>query len=195
MIEELIYQDQELFLYLNSLGTQTWDGLWMAYTTKFNWIPFYAILVYLMFKKYNTKAFLVMLVVIAFMITFTDQITNLFKSGFGRPRPCHQEGVMEYMRLVKSHCGGAHGFFSGHASNSMAVAIFAGLMLRYKYKYAIYGLIIWALGMGYSRIYIGVHYPLDVISGATFGAISGYLFYSLNNYLQSRFNLVSKGEE
>ena len=136
--------------------------------------------------------FVLTLVLIVFMITFTDQVTNLFKSNIGRLRPCYEEGVLEYMRLVKSSCGGAHSYFSGHASNSMAVAIFSGLMLRYKYKYLIYMLIFWALCMGYSRIYIGVHYPLDVVSGAIFGGVSGFLFYRLNKYIHSRFTLIKK---
>ena len=192
MIEQLIQQDQELFLFLNGLGTETWDAFWMAYTHKYNWIPFYAILVYLMFKKYNTKAFILTLILVAFLVTFTDQVTNLFKSGFARPRPCHQEGVIEYMRLVKSYCGGAYGFFSGHSSNAMAVAIFVGCMLKYKYKYAIYLLVVWAILMAYSRIYIGVHYPLDITCGALFGALSGYLFFKLNNYVHHRFTLIKK---
>ena len=91
------------------------------------------------------------------------------------------------MRLVKSYCGAQYSYFSGHASNSMAVAVFSGLVLKSKHKYLVFGLLFWAALMAYSRIYIGVHYPLDIISGMTFGAISGYTFYRLEKYLQSRF--------
>ncbi|WP_040281127.1 phosphatase PAP2 family protein [Psychroserpens damuponensis] len=189
MIEQLIEYDRELFLYLNGLGTTTWDGFWMFYTTKFNWVPFYAILAYLMYRRLNSKMFVLTLVVIALMITFTDQITNVFKHGFERLRPCHQEGVSEYMRLVKSYCGGRFGYFSGHASNSMSLAIFISLLLKSKYKYIFLIMIPWAVAMGYSRIYIGVHYPLDVASGMLFGLFSGLLFYKLDKYLQSRFQL------
>ncbi len=192
MLEQLLELDKSIFLALNSSGSPFWDSFWMIYTTKTSWIPFYAVLLFLMFKKLNTKMFFLTLVVIALMITFTDQITNLFKSGVQRPRPCHDSGLESLMVLVKQSCGGAYGYFSGHASNSMVIAIFSGLVLRYKYKYAIYGLIVWAIFMGYSRIYIGVHYPLDVLSGFIFGGISGYLFYRLNNYLQSRFTLIEK---
>lgn len=186
MLNDILQYDTDLFLYLNNLGTVTWDGFWMFYTTKFNWIPFYALLVYLMFKRFERKQFILILLLVAFMITFTDQVTNLFKHGLERLRPCHNEEVMGLMRLVKSSCGGRYGFFSGHASNSMAVALFAGLLLKRNYKYSFPLLFIWAVLMGYSRIYIGVHYPLDVLSGMCFGALSGYGFYRLFKYLSQR---------
>ena len=116
-----------LFLFLNNLGTPTWDGFWMFYTDKLHWIPFYAVLFFFMYKKRNDKSIILTAVVVALMILFTDQITNLFKYGIARPRPCHEADVMVAMRLVKSWCGGAYGYFSGHASNSMAVAIFSEL--------------------------------------------------------------------
>jgi len=190
MLDQLIEYDQQLYLYLNGLGTQFWDPFWLAYTDKVNWIPFYALLGYLLYKKLNSKMFVLTLVVIALLITFTDQVTNLFKHGVERFRPCHEEGIAEYMRLVRSRCGGRYGYFSGHASNSMGLAIFVGLNLRQKYKYLIIFLIIWALIMGYSRIYVGAHYPLDVLSGAIFGGLSGLMFYRLEKYLQSRFKLA-----
>ena len=190
MIEQLVQLDTELFLYLNNLGSTSWDGFWMFYTTKFNWIPFYAVLAYLMYKRLNTKMFLLTLLVIALMITFTDQITNVFKKVLVmRLRPCHNDEIQGMFRLVKEYCGGRYGYFSGHASNSMAISVFTSLMLRAKYKYLPYLMIVWALVMGYSRIYIGVHYPLDVLSGMLFGALSGFLFYRLDRYLQFRFRL------
>ncbi|MEM6516076.1 MAG: phosphatase PAP2 family protein [Bacteroidota bacterium] len=190
MFEELIKYDQELFLYLNGLGTKFWDPFWLAYTAKFNWIPFYALLCYLLYKKLNTKMFVLTLIVVALTITFTDQVTNLFKHGVQRFRPCHENGIAEQMRLVRSSCGGLYGYFSGHSSNSMAVAIFVGLNLRLRYKWLLPILIFWALVMAYSRIYVGAHYPLDILSGSLFGAFSGFLFYKLEKYLQSRFRLA-----
>ena len=187
MLDQLIQYDTELFLFLNNLGTQTWDGFWMAYTTKVNWVPLYAVLLYLIYKNLNKKVFILTILVIVLMITFTDQITNLFKHGFQRLRPCHNEDINGLMRLVKSSCGGKYGYFSGHASNSMAVAVFSGLLLRNKYKYLVFILLFWAALMAYSRIYIGVHFPLDVVSGMLFGAISGYIFYRLVTYLKHKF--------
>jgi undecaprenyl-diphosphatase len=186
MIEQLLQYDTELFMYLNGLGTTRWDAFWLAYTSKFNWIPFYAVLLYLMFRQIGLKPLLITMVVVALMILVTDQITNLFKSGFHRLRPCHVAELIKSMRVVRDGCGGQFGFFSGHASNTMAAAIFIGLMTRNKYKYLIYMLVVWAFLMAYSRVYIGVHYPLDITIGMSFGVLTGYLFYRLNRFLMEK---------
>lgn len=192
MIDQIIQLDTDVFLYLNSLGTKTWDPFWMAYTAKFNWIPFYALLLYLMLKQMQLKAVLISLVTIALMVLFTDQVTNLFKDGFQRLRPCHMAELIDEMRIVRAGCGGRYGFFSGHASNTMSVAIFIGMTLKKRFKYLIYLMVFWALLMGYSRIYVGVHYPLDVLLGALFGLLSGTLFYKLNRYVIHRFKADQK---
>ncbi|MFC0605161.1 phosphatase PAP2 family protein [Winogradskyella pulchriflava] len=194
MLEQLVEFDRELFLYLNGLGTDSWDWFWMAYTTKWHWIPLYAFLLYLLYKRLGTKMVVLTLITAVLMVSFTDQVTNLFKHGFERFRPCHQDGVKDLMRLVREGCGGRFGYFSGHSSNSMGVAILVGLILREKYKYLVYILVFWAILMGYSRIYIGVHYPLDVLSGFIFGGVSGYGFYKLDKYVQSRFTIKEVDE-
>lgn len=186
MLDQILQWDTDVFIFLNSMGRESWDAFWLAYTSKFNWIPFYAVLLYLIFKQMQLKPFLVTLVAVALMILVTDQVTNLFKNGFHRLRPCHLAELVDSMRLVKARCGGQYGFFSGHASNTMAAAIFIGLTLRKRFKYLIYILIVWAILMGYSRIYIGVHYPLDVLLGMLFGLITGFSFYRINRYVGTR---------
>lgn len=187
MLDQLISLDQKLFIYLNGLGNESWDAFWMFYTTKFNWIPFYAFLLFLFYKYNQLKPFIITVISIALMITFTDQVTNLFKSGFMRLRPCHEPDVAEVMRLVKAYCGGKHGFFSGHSSNSMALAIFVGLSFKSRFRYIFHFMVIWAVLMAYSRIYIGVHYPLDILCGALFGSFSGWLWFTICNYLKLKF--------
>lgn len=187
MLDQLIEYDKELFLFLNNLGTNNWDGFWVAYTTKLNWIPLYGLLLFLMYKNLNKKAFVLNVLVIVLMVLFTDQITNLFKDGFQRLRPCYTEDLQGLMRLVKSSCGGKYSYFSGHASNSMAVAFYTGLLLKSRYKYLIFILLFWAALMAYSRIYVGVHFPLDIVSGMIFGALSGFIFYKLISYLRQKF--------
>lgn len=182
MLDQILQLDTDTFIFLNSLGTERWDAFWLAYTSKFNWIPFYAVLLYLIFRQVQLKAFLIIIVAAALMILVTDQVTNLFKNGFHRLRPCHLAEIIDGMRLVKAHCGGQYGFFSGHASNTMAAAFFIGLTLKRRFKYLLYILIVWAILMGYSRIYIGVHYPLDVLLGMLFGILTGTLFYKLSVY-------------
>jgi len=185
MLEELLELDKNLLIYLNNLGSETWDGLWLVITNKLTFIPLYAVLLFLIYKKLGWKYLLPMIFVIAAMITFTDQITNVFKDGFMRARPCRAEGVMEYIRFVAKRCG-KYGFFSGHSSNSMAAAVFGGLILRPYFKNLIFILLFWSFIVAYSRIYVGVHYPIDIVCGMLFGGLSGVLFYKLNNVIQAK---------
>ena len=187
-MEELIQLDQDIFLYLNGLGTTTFDGFWMFITGKWNSIPLYALLLYLLYKKTGIKATLITVCVVGLMIGSTDQLANLFKKVlFLRPRPCHEEVVYEAMRLVKSYCGGKYGYFSAHAASSMALAVFLGKVLKPHIKYLGGFLLTWAVIVGYSRIYIGVHYPGDVLTGMLFGVIIALLMYKLQQYLICRF--------
>ncbi|GAA4974741.1 phosphatase PAP2 family protein [Algibacter aquimarinus] len=186
MIEQLLNYDTELFLFLNNLGSETWDNLWLIITNKLTFIPLYALLLFLLYKKFGLKSMLVFVVVVALMITFTDQITNVFKRGFQRPRPCGEADLIDQMRFIAVRCG-KYGFFSGHSSNSMAAAVFAGLMLKPYFKNLIFILLFWSAVVAYSRIYVGVHYPIDILCGMTFGAISGFIFYKLAKYLLQKF--------
>ena len=187
MIDKLLKYDTELFLFLNNLGFETWDALWLMITNKWIFGSLLGVsLLFLFYKKLGLKALLLLILVTALMITFTDQITNVFKRGFERPRPCGEGYLIDQMRFIAVRCG-KYGFFSGHSSNSMAVAIFAGFLLRSYYKSLVYILILISLVVAYSRIYVGVHYPLDIVCGLAFGAISGFLFYKLANYALNRF--------
>ncbi len=185
-MDKLLEYDKDLFLYLNNLGSETWDWLWLIITDKLTFIPLYAILLFLIYKKFGLKPLLLMVLVIAAMITFTDQITNVFKDTFMRPRPCREEDLNGIMRFIAERCG-KYGFFSGHSSNSMAAAVFAGLLLKPYYKNLIFLLLLWSAIVAYSRIYVGVHYPIDIICGMTFGAFAGFLFYKINGYVLKRF--------
>lgn len=185
MLDQIVALDTELFLYLNTLGSPTWDTFWLIVTNKLTFIPLYAGLLFLIYKKNNAKYVLRLLLVVILMITFTDQVTNLFKNVLVmRPRPCHF--LDNGMRFIAERCG-RHGFFSGHSSNSMAVAIFIGLVLKPHYKNLIFIMICWSIFVAYSRIYVGVHYPLDIICGMLFGVLSGTIFYKLNTYAQQKY--------
>ena len=185
-MEKLVALDKELFLYLNNLGAEEWDWLWIAISDKWMAIPLYALLLYLIFRKFGWKATLLTMVVVTLLITATDQLANLFKHGFERPRPCRQEGVMEYARYVAERCG-RFGYFSAHAANSTGVAVFLGLLFRRAYPKMLFLLSIWAFVVSYSRIYLGVHYPGDVVTGILIGICFGLLFHVLRKYLFLKF--------
>ncbi|QED37805.1 phosphatase PAP2 family protein [Antarcticibacterium arcticum] len=188
MLQQLNDLDRELFLYLNNLGSARWDTFWLLVTDKWTAIPIYALLLFLIFKKFGIKGMLITAVLVAVLITATDQLANLFKHAFERPRPCRQEGVMEYSRYIAERCG-RFGYFSAHASNSTGVAVFLGIIFRRYHSRLIWLLLLWALVVSYSRIYLGVHYPGDILTGMFIGAVLGYLAALFHRYLMPRFRV------
>jgi undecaprenyl-diphosphatase len=141
----------------------------------------------LVFKKLGWKGTVVVMVSAALMITATDQLANLFKYVlFQRPRPCRVETLKPIMRFVADGCG-RYGYFSAHAASTMAAAVFLGLLLRKSFRYLPFLLLFWAAVVAYSRIYLGVHYPLDIVTGMFFGALIGYGTYRLQEWAQIRF--------
>lgn len=187
MLDSLIHKDIELLIYLNNLGSLQWDGFWLFITNKYSAIPLYLVLLYFTYKYYGLKRTFIAVLFVVLLITVSDQTCNLFKYGFKRLRPCHDENVSQFIRMVKDSCGGLYGYFSAHAANSMSIAVFFGLLLKRKNNYLFPILIIWALAAAYSRIYIGVHYPLDVITGVLLGVIYGTLFYKLYKLFLQKF--------
>jgi undecaprenyl-diphosphatase len=165
----IVRLDQQLLLFLNSLNSPFWDQVMYAISGKFIWIPLYlAILIYLGIK-YKRK-FLVILLFIILGIT-------LFKNVFQRLRPCHEPALEGLVHLVKGECGGKYGFVSSHATNSFYVALFSLLFIRK--RWFTITMVLWAAVIGYSRIYLGVHYPGDVICGSMLGALIGWSIYRL----------------
>lgn len=186
-MEQIILLDKEVFLYLNNLGNESWDQFWLAISYRFNWIPFYILLLYLVFKNFGWKQTLLILGLSVLMIVITDQMTNLIKHSVQRYRPCRNEAFIGMMRAVD--CGGRFGFTSAHASNHFAIALFLGLIFRSKIKWLLPALLIWAAVISYSRIYLGVHYPLDIICGALFGLSLATLTYIIYQKINSKYNL------
>lgn len=182
-MEQLLQLDEQLFVFLNSMGSQQWDTLWLIITNKLSWIPFYAVLLYLVYRHFGLKNMLIIMLLVAVMITMTDQLANLFKHGFERPRPCREEHLKELIRFVAPRCG-RYGYFSAHAASTMALSVFLGLLFLKVYKHLIFLLLFWAAVVGFSRIYVGVHYPLDTLTGMCIGALIGWLIYTILRHVK-----------
>lgn len=184
MIEWLENMDRELFLVLNGWHSETMDFVMWHISGKLQWIPLYLLLLGLLFKKYGWSSWILMLSV-AVLISISDQTSvKLFKEGFERWRPCHNVDLKELVHLVNNKCGGRFGFVSSHATNSFAIATFVGLLLNRK---TLVLLLIWAALVSYSRVYLGVHYPSDILGGAILGTGIATLLYKITlPFIKSR---------
>lgn len=180
MVEELLSWDTRLFLWLNQSGTPFFDPFWLMMSEKATNVVVYLTLVIFYGRKHGYKAALLLLLSAVILVGLTDQLTNLFKNGFMRLRPCHTPELEGLMRFVKAHCGGLYSFFSGHASNSFALALYFSLIFK-KCKRLMPVLLIFAALIAYSRVYLGVHYPLDILCGSIAGILMGTIVYSLVN--------------
>lgn len=183
MIEKLLQLDTQFFIFLNNLGSETFDGFWLVVTKQVNWIPLFLLLFYLIYTKLGLKKAMILLLFVAILVTATDQLTNLFKYSFKRLRPCNNPEIVALIRVVESRS--SFSYFSGHAANSMAVATFLFLIFRNQFKYFGF-LFIWPLLFAYSRIYLGLHYPLDILSGYLFGFLMGHLMYKVYHWAQAK---------
>lgn len=178
MIDYLGQLDTNTFLFLNNLGNTNWDWLWLFITDKWSSIPLYLFLLFLLYKKTGKRSTLLTLGLIILLIAFSDQFSNFLKGSFQRLRPCQ----MDYPDRSVAPCG-LWGFPSAHAFSSMALAIFMGKILKPFYRYALPGLVVWSLALGFSRIYLGVHYPGDVAVGFSLGVLVGFGFFYLRRKL------------
>ena len=175
MIEWLAEADKVLFLALNAAGSPLLDQPMVWLSDKYIWIPLYGFLVFTLVKRYKAK-FYISLTAIVLVITLCDQFTSSFmKPFFERPRPCH-EPLLEGLVVMAKGCGGAFGFASSHAANSFGLAFFFHFLFKNKYSQVLLG---WAFLVSYSRVYLGVHYPGDVLVGGVVGWMMAFAVFNI----------------
>jgi undecaprenyl-diphosphatase len=179
----LLNLDQSLFLAINGWHSSFMDPVMFFISGKLSWIPVYLILLYLVFKIYGKRGWYILLLV-AIAIVLADQgSVMLFKNTVQRLRPSHEPSLQGLVHIVNNYRGGDYGFVSSHATNNFALVVFLGFFLQKKYNWLLPVMFIWAALIAYSRIYLGVHYPGDVLCGGLYGALIGYVVARYGNQI------------
>lgn len=172
-------------LWLNTDAFPFLDGPMWYFSSKFFWTPIYALLLFTLYKKYSGKYFIWVIVFIALCVLINDQTASgIFKNWIGRIRPSHDLDISSQLHFVMEpngnlYKGGRFGFYSSHAANMAGVATLYWLLMRPMKTIFVALLVLWVMLISYSRIYLGVHYPLDVLMGLFMGTLGGWLSFVL----------------
>ncbi len=177
MFDFLIELDTKFFIAINSLNSPFFDKIMHTISGQIIWIPYFVTIIYLFFKKKNFKLVVFGIIFIIIAVGLADFTSvHAFKEVFRRYRPCHNEALKDIVHLVKNHCGGKYGFVSSHSANFFSLATFSSLFIKNKI-FTLFAFL-FAVIVAYSRIYLGVHYPGDVLGGAILGIFIGtFVFY------------------
>ena len=185
MLETLKSIDTDLFLAINGAHSPFFDFVMFWISDKWIWIPLYMFFAWLIYIHYGKRSWFLILLA-GVVIVITDQTSvYLFKNVFFRLRPCQEPSLAGMVHLVDDYCGGKYGFISSHAANSFGITAYLSLLLGKKIKYFTLLLLTWALLISYSRIYLGAHYPGDVMIGGLWGAGIGASIYIFINHIDT----------
>jgi len=167
----MLEADRNIFLFLNSFHSPFFDEMMRIISLRSVWIPLYLFIVGLLILRYHGKVWIALLFAVV-LVVITDQVSVVVKNAVERLRPCHEPSLEGMVHLVGNRCGGMYGFVSSHASNAFGIAAFASPLVQK--KWFAWTIFIWASVVAYSRIYLGVHYPGDVLGGALLGIVAGF---------------------
>lgn len=198
MIDTLDSLDKQLLLFLNGFHSPFMDPIMWWISSTVIWVPFYFIVLFFLIKAQhpsNNKEWWVNLAFVAISISLAiliaDQVSSgIFKPFFARLRPSHQPEIMAHVHLLTNpaghiYKGGQFGFVSSHAANSFAIAWFVGRLLKSPPIWIV--MLGWASVVSYSRIYLGVHYPGDILGGLVIGIGAGYMASEVFFKLKSKW--------
>ena len=187
MLERLNEIDSQLFLMLNGSDSAYWDAVMWLVTKTVTWIPLLVVVVYVILKNTGWRQALLIIFSMAIAVLLADQISSsVIKPLVMRWRPTHDAVLASSVDTVFSYTGGRYGFVSSHAANTFA--LFALLSLIMRSRLLTFWLFLWAALSSYSRIYLGVHYPGDILCGALLGMLIGWLTYLLYDFINSNLN-------
>ena len=179
MFQEL---DKHIFIWLNQQHHVSIDTLMVLITEKWTWLPWYGLWIIWLFYRYRGRLF-TWLVCLALLVTLADQVSaSLIKPFFARLRPCHEASLQEFIYLLIPNCGGRFGFVSSHAANASVLAIWMSITIFKQNKLLQFIWVFWAVLVSYSRIYVGVHYPGDILGGWVLGTFLALGMKYFNTY-------------
>lgn len=192
LVEKILPYERELFLWLNEHHTAYWDSFMWLYSDKYTWIPLAMAALFIFIFKVKWKEALLIVVCATIVGVMCDYVSaQLIKPFFERLRPTHHPDFESFVEIVRGYRGGRYGFISNHAANGFGIVVFTSLLFRYRW-YTL-TMLLWATTTAYSRIYLGVHFISDIVGGAMWGSLIGFLVYYI--YLTSRRYILKVPKE